>query len=181
MISGIYRITFSLLGWTISGSFPALRKYVIAVAPHTSNWDFLVGLAGRSIMRLRNVKYLGKSQLFKPPFGWLFRRLGGYPVERSNSHDMVRQVVALFDNNPDFILAVAPEGTRRKVAKLKTGFYFIAKGAGVPIVPCGFDYQKKKIIVGPPLYPSTNIDSDLAVLYTFFRSIKGKDPSLGLD
>ena len=151
------------------------------MAPHTSNWDFLVGLMGRSILKLRDVKYLGKSQLFRPPFGWLFRILGGYPVERSNSHDMVKQVVALFDNHAEFILAIAPEGTRKKVSKLRTGFYFIAKGAGVPIVPCGFDYQRKVIVIAQPFYPSDNVDADLAALHDFFRGIKGKNPALGLD
>lgn len=181
MIRMIYLLLFRLAGWRIKGTFPAeLRKYIIAVAPHTSNWDFPVGLAGRSILRLKNVKFLGKSQLFKPPFGWLFRRLGGYPVDRSASHDMVNQVVAFFNHNPDFILAIAPEGTRHKVEKLKTGFYYIAKKANVPIVPCGFDFSKKQIVIGEQLLPSDDIERDFEMLYRFYRGIRGKNPELGL-
>ena len=115
-----------------------VKKYIIAVAPHTSNWDFPVGLAARSVLRIQSAQFLGKSQLFVPPFGWIFRMLGGHPVDRSSSHDMVEQVVKIFAKHENFILAMAPEGTRKKVTKLRTGFYFIAKGAQVPIVPVGF-------------------------------------------
>lgn len=174
-------LLFRSAGWQVSGAFPAdLRKYVIAVAPHTSNWDFPVGLAGRSILKLKDVKFLAKSQLFKPPFGWIFKKLGGYPVDRSTSHDLVSYVVNIINKHDDFILAIAPEGTRKKVNKFKTGFYYIAKNAHVPIVPCGFDYQKKQIVIGSPLFASGDIDSDFEILYAFYRNIKGKNPHLGV-
>jgi 1-acyl-sn-glycerol-3-phosphate acyltransferase len=121
---------------------PSHKKYVIAVAPHTSWWDFPVGVLARSALHIEHARYLGKSQLFKPPFGWIFRKLGGTPVDRSSSHDMVEQVVKIFNAHDEFVLALAPEGTRQKVQKLRTGFYYIAKGAGVPIVPVGFDFEK---------------------------------------
>lgn len=172
---------FRIFGWKTHGQFPeSIKKYVIAVAPHTSNWDFIVGLAGRSIFRLHKAKFLGKSSLFKPPFGWFFRMLGGYPVDRSSSHDMVQQVTRLFKTHDDFILAMAPEGTRKKVEKLRTGFYYIAKSAQVPIIPVGFDFKKKEVVVGEPMYPSDNFESDMEKLIAFYRKVTGKNPELGI-
>ena len=155
-------------------------KFVVAVAPHTSNWDFPIGLAARSILRIRNAQFLGKSQLFKPPIGWFFRMLGGHPVDRNSSHDMVDQVVKIFSQHEKFILAMAPEGTRKKVDKLRTGFYYIAKGANVPIVPVAFDFGKKEVIVGKLLLPGHNMEADIETLLAFYRTVQGKNPELGL-
>ncbi len=181
MFRPLYLLIFKILGWKTVGQFPKdIKKYIVAVAPHTSSWDFPLGLAGRSILRLKNTKYLGKSQLFKPPFGWFFRMLGGYPVDRSASHNMVDQVVKIFNSHDEFILALAPEGTRKKVDKLKTGFYYIAKSAGVPIVPVGFDFKNKAIIVADPMYPTDDFDHDMTKLIDFYRTITGKNPELGI-
>jgi 1-acyl-sn-glycerol-3-phosphate acyltransferase len=170
-----------MLGWKINGHLPStLKKYIVAVAPHTSNWDFVIGLAARSIIRMSKIKFLGKSQLFRSPYGWLFRALGGYPVERSARHDMVSQVAELFSAHDHFILAIAPEGTRKKVEKLRTGFYYIAKAACVPIIPVGFDFKKKEVIIGQPLYPGENMTEDLSKLHAFYASIVGKNPAYGL-
>lgn len=180
MIRLLSIVGFKLLGWKIVGSFPQeLKKYVVAVAPHTSNWDFVVGVAARSILRMRNTKYLGKSSLFKPPFGWIFRALGGYPVERTKSHDMVTQVANIIKSKDKFILAIAPEGTRKKVEKLKTGFYFIAKEAGIPIIPVGFDFAKREVVIGKPVQP-TEFNTDMQTLLTFYKTIQGKNPALGI-
>jgi 1-acyl-sn-glycerol-3-phosphate acyltransferase len=181
MLRPLYLLLFKILGWKTAGKMPDLPKFIIAVAPHTSNWDFPVGLAARSILRIRNARFLGKSQLFKPPFGWFFRWLGGYPVDRSSSHDMVDQVVKIFERHEKFILAIAPEGTRKKVSKLRTGFYYIAKGAKAPIVPVGFDFSRKTVIISDPFYPTDNVEKDMETLMMFYRSIKGKNPELGLD
>ncbi len=181
MLRPFYVLIFKMLGWKIVGQMPAYPKFIVAVAPHTSNWDFPVGLAARSLLRIKNAQFLGKSQLFKPPFGWFFRWLGGHPVERSSSHDMVDQVVAIFNRHEKFILALAPEGTRKKVDKLRTGFYYIAKGANVPIVPVGFDFEKKEVIVREPVFPSENMEQDMATILQFYRSVKGKNPELGVD
>jgi 1-acyl-sn-glycerol-3-phosphate acyltransferase len=172
---------FRLLGWKIVGSFPPeLKKYVVAVAPHTSNWDFLVGIAARSILKMKNTKFLGKSSLFRPPFGWLFRSLGGYPVDRSHKHDMVEQVAALIKSKEQFILGIAPEGTRKKVDKFRTGFYYIAKAAEIPIIPVGFDFSRKEVVLGQPLYPS-DFDNDMVVLKQFYSGILGKNPEWGIN
>jgi 1-acyl-sn-glycerol-3-phosphate acyltransferase len=177
----VYILIFKLIGWKIEGSFPKeLKKYIVAVAPHTSGWDFVIGIMARSILHLQRAKFLGKSQLFKPPFGWFFRWVGGYPVDRSSSHDMVQQVVSIFNSHAKFVLALAPEGTRKKVDRLKTGFYYIAKQANVPIVPCGFDFEKKTVIVGAPFYPTENFEGDMKVLIEFYSSISGRNPELGI-
>jgi 1-acyl-sn-glycerol-3-phosphate acyltransferase len=181
MLRPIYLLIFKLIGWNVEGLFsPKLKKYIIAIAPHTSNWDFVIGIMARSIAKIQDAHFLGKSQLFKPPFGWLFRWLGGYPVERTSSHDMVHQVADIFNKHDRFILAIAPEGTRKKVTKLRTGFYYIALQAGVPIIPCGFDYQRKKIVIGQPFYPSTNAEADMEFLREFYSQIKGRNPELGI-
>ncbi|HRK54732.1 MAG TPA: lysophospholipid acyltransferase family protein [Cyclobacteriaceae bacterium] len=182
MLRLFYLFLFKIFGWKTRGEFPAdLNKYVIAVAPHTSNWDFPVGVAGRRILKIQGkAKFLGKSSLFKPPFGWIFRMLGGYPVDRSKSQDMVEQVVALFNSHDEFVLAIAPEGTRKKVDKLRTGFYYIAKKANVPIVPVGFDFKKKEIIVADPMYLTENYEEDMDKLLSFYRTIIGKNPELGI-
>lgn len=181
MLRPFYLLLFKILGWKVTGEMPAIPKFIVAVAPHTSNWDFPVGLAARSILRIKNAQFLGKSQLFKPPFGFFFRWLGGHPVDRSSSHDVVDQVVKIFSQHEKFILALAPEGTRKKVGKLRTGFYFIAKGAKVPIVPVGFDFEKKQVIIDKPLFPSDNMEQDMATILQFYRSIKGKNPEWGLE
>lgn len=182
MLRPLYIAIFKLIGWRIEGSLPTeLKKYIIAVAPHTSNWDFVIGVMARSILRLQRGRFLGKDSLFKPPFGWFFRWLGGYPVDRSGKHDMVQQVVAIFNNHDEFILALAPEGTRKKVNKLRTGFYFIAKGAGVPIIPVGFDFSRKRVVVTEPMYASDNQEEDIDKLLSFYRNIRGKNPELGID
>lgn len=182
MLRPLYVLIFKLLGWRIEGDFPRhIRKYIVAVAPHTSNWDFPLGVMARSILRREDAHFLGKHSLFKPPFGWFFRWLGGYPVDRSSSHDVVQQVVDIFNAHEDFILALAPEGTRKKVEKLRTGFYYIAKGAKVPIVPVGFDFSMKRIVIGYPMMPTDNFEEDMNSLLTFYRKMKGKNPELGID
>jgi 1-acyl-sn-glycerol-3-phosphate acyltransferase len=171
---------FRLLGWKIVGSFPpGLKKYVIALGPHTSNWDFVLGLAARSILRLKHAKFLGKSQLFRPPFGWFFRALGGYPVERNKRQDMVDQVADIIKSHDTFILAVAPEGTRKKVDRLRTGFYYIAKAAEIPVIPVGFDFGRKAVVIGDPIWPTT-IEKDMPTLIAFFANVKGRNPELGI-
>lgn len=178
----IYFILFKISGWKINGSVPAdLKKYVFAVGPHTSNWDFLTGLIARSVLHLNNARFLGKSSLFRFPYGWFFRLMGGYPVDRSQNKDMTTQVAEIIREHEYFILGMAPEGTRKKVEKLRTGFYYIAKKSAIPIIPCGFDYEKKEIVIGKPLWPGDDIDRDMAKLMEFYRSIKGKNPELGID
>lgn len=182
MLRPLYLLLFKIMGWKVVGAFPSdLKKYIVAVAPHTSNWDFVIGVMARSIVHLQKARFLGKSQLFRPPYGWFFRWLGGYPVDRSSHHDVVQQVAEIFNRHNEFVLAIAPEGTRKKVQKLKTGFYYIALQAKVPIIPCGFDFEKKQILIGEPFNPTGDIDKDLNVLLAFYSKIRGRNPELGVD
>lgn len=171
----IYKLIFWLLGWKIQGDVPRkLKKYIIVVAPHTSNWDFFVGLAVRGIMRFPS-NFLGKKELFNAPFGWIFRALGGLPVDRSRSSNLVDQVAELAKTENKFVVAIAPEGTRKKVDKWKTGFYHIAYQAGIPMVLAGIDYGKKTVFFREPMQASGNLETDARIIDNFFRDKKGKN------
>jgi 1-acyl-sn-glycerol-3-phosphate acyltransferase len=150
------------------------------VAPHTSAWDFIIGLAIRSVIRLEHVKYLGKDSLFKGPFAFIFKNTGGFPVDRFNKHNMVDQVVGLFNSHEKFVLALSPEGTRKKTERLRTGFYHIAKNAGVPIVMVGLDFGKKEVTFAEPFYTSNNESEDFKKIISFFAPLKGKIPEYGM-
>ncbi|WP_346754199.1 1-acyl-sn-glycerol-3-phosphate acyltransferase [Splendidivirga corallicola] len=169
-----------MMGWRIEGEPPTnLDKYVITVGPHTSNWDFVMGVMVRSITRMK-VKYLAKQELFVFPFGWFFRALGGYPVNRTKNTNMVDNVVAIFEHHQRFAIAVTPEGTRKKVQKLKTGFYYIADKAKVPIVMAGLDYKNKCAIFSDPFFPQGDIESDLRKIIGFYSNVTGKIPAYGI-
>ena len=152
-----------LMGWRIAGDIPDLPKMVLIVAPHSSNWDFIVGVAAKAAMRLR-VRFLGKDSLFRFPLGILMRRLGGIPVDRFAANDVVTSVVSQFDRSQRMLLAIAPEGTRKPVDRWRTGFYHIARGAGVPILPIAFDWGAKTIRIGELFSPTGDLDADLSVL-----------------
>lgn len=178
---GLSKFIVSLMGWKAVGSFPEnLKKYVVIVAPHTSGWDFVIGLLFRKALGLERAKYLGKHQLFKPPFGFFFRWLGGYPVDRTSSHNLVDQVVKIFNEHEEFALALSPEGTRARVDKLKTGFYNIARKANVPIIMVAFDYTRKQAIISQPFHTTDDQQADFATILDFFRPIEGKYPEKGL-
>lgn len=178
----LYQLVFvRLLGWRVEDLRPkGLDRYIIVVAPHTSNWDFLVGLAVRSIARLHDVKYLAKASLFKPPFGWFFRAVGGYPVDRSKHNNMVDAVVAMFKSGEIKAIAITPEGTRSYQPNWKTGFHRIATGAGVPILLATFDYPKKHCIITAPFGLTDDPEADIARMKDWFRPHKGKNPEDGV-
>ncbi len=154
------RGVLAALGWRVTGAFPNEPKLVMIGAPHTSNWDFVVALAAAFSLRL-GFTWMGKHVLFRPPFGWFFRWLGGLPVDRRSSHGFVRQMVSEFDRRPRFLLAIAPEGTRKAVERWRTGFYHIAQGAGVPILLVTFDNPHKAIHVGPAVTASGDLTADM--------------------
>ncbi|MBK7483041.1 MAG: 1-acyl-sn-glycerol-3-phosphate acyltransferase [Flavobacteriales bacterium] len=137
----IYGFFFhTLAGWRIQDDRPqGLDVYIVVVAPHTSNWDFFVGLAIRNLAAWA-MKFLAKNSLFKPPFRWIFRAVGGYPVDRSKHTNLVDAVIAMFDRGEITKVGITPEGTRKYQPDWKTGFHRIATGAKVPIVLCTFDY-----------------------------------------
>lgn len=175
------KFMLKLIGWKSVGSFPdRLKKYVVIVAPHTSAWDFILGVLFRKALSIERAKYLGKHQLFKPPFGFFFRMMGGYPVDRTSSNNLVDQVVKIFNDHEEFALALSPEGTRKRVDKLKTGFYNIARKANVPIIMVAFDYRLKQAIISPPFETTNDQQADFERILSFFRPIAGKYPEKGL-
>lgn len=162
-------------GWTAVGTLPTERKFVIVGASHTSNWDFLVFLG--TIRKLgRQVRFIGKHSLFRWPLEGFMRGLGGVPVNRTTSKDLVRQVVDQFEAHDDFALIVAAEGTRSYTEKWRTGFYQIALQAGVPIVCAGPDYPTKRGIIGPVIHPTGDYATDMKPAFAFFRSIRPRHP-----
>jgi len=168
-------IYFQILGWKLIGSLPQLDKYVIIVVPHTSWVDFLLGSLVRRVMN-EKIHYVAKQSLFTWPFGWYFRWMGGAPIDRSGHKDNVSAISKIFKERKEFRLALSPEGTRKKVAKWKSGFYHIARTAQVPIVMVAFDYGRKTVKVSLPHYPTDNLKSDFGTYKKFFKGVVGKVP-----
>jgi 1-acyl-sn-glycerol-3-phosphate acyltransferase len=179
VISPLLRgLAFSFLkvfGWRLEGRLPDVDKLVVIAAPHTSNWDLPVLLSLAFALRAKAC-WLGKHSLFRRPFGFLFRWMGGIPVYRSASQNMVAQSVEMFRNSEKLILTIPPEGTRSKVSHWKTGFYYIALGAGTPIAMAFIDYKRKASGVGPTLYPTGNIEADMEVIRNFYATVTAKYP-----
>lgn len=163
-------------GWKVIDDIPAdVSKYIVAVAPHTSWKDFPLGLMVRASID-RKISYLGKRELFTNPFGFIFRWLGGIPVDRSAKTGLVDQVAAMFMERERFAIAIAPEGTRKKVTDLKSGFYYMAVNACVPIIPCTFDYRNKIVHFRAPFYPTQDPQKDLDDLWAVYSGIEGAIP-----
>jgi 1-acyl-sn-glycerol-3-phosphate acyltransferase len=175
LISWLGRLFLKLMGWRLEGSAPDLLKYVIIVAPHTSNWDFLILLAMTFALKVRCV-WLGKDSIFRPPFGVIFTLLGGIPIDRSSRQSVVEQAVQAFQSRKTMALAIGPEGTRKKTDHWKKGFYYIALGARVPIVFGFADYERKVTGLGPTFVPTGDIQADMEVIRDFYKDIKGKFP-----
>jgi 1-acyl-sn-glycerol-3-phosphate acyltransferase len=150
------------------------------VGPHTSNTDFIMGLAFRSVAGISHARFLAKDTLFKWPFGFLFRKAGGIPVFRNTNNNLVDQVVDYFKKNQKFVLALSPEGTRKKTEKLKTGFYYIARMADIPIVMAGFDYKNKNLVISPPFKTTENMEADFNNIISFFAPLQGKNINNGM-
>ncbi len=166
---------FKVLGWKLVGTFPDVDKCVVAVVPHTHWVDFFLGLLVRKVID-KEINYIGKRSLFKPPFGWFFRWTGGAPIDRSKSSNTVESVVEIFKKRKIFRFALAPEGTRKKVTELKTGFYHIAQKAKVPIVAVAFDFRKKQVKFSNAIHPTGNIREDFKIFHDFYKGAIGKVP-----
>jgi len=180
MVRFILGSFFKLFGWKVVGDKPETRKYVIIVAPHTSNWDFFVGWTVRNVIGFYP-NFLAKDSLFKIPFvGWFLKNIGGVPVDRSKKTNMVDQVVEIFEKSEDFIMTITPEGTRSYAQEWKTGFYRIADKAKVPIVKIAFDYGTKTVILDEPFYTQGNMEAEIEEIKDYFRQFKGKNPQDGV-
>lgn len=167
------RWLFSLMGWRVEGSLPNVPKMVAIGAPHTRNFDVVVGLGLVVALGVR-VSWMAKHTVFRPPFRGIMRQLGGIPINRTASFNVVEQMVQKFQENNKLILIVMPEGSRSRagipVEEWKSGFYHIARGAGVPIFPVYVDNPQKRLILGPPLVPTEEKEVDLARLQAFYSS-----------
>ena len=156
----------------MTGTFPKLPKYIVAVVPHTSWVDFMLGIIVRSISG-ESINFVGKKELFGPLTGWFFRALGGAPIDRSGNKGSVDSMIAVFNAHTKFRIALAPEGTRKKVTQLRTGFYHIAKRLQIPIVPISFDYENKKVVIHPIFNTSKNEKKDMDTLESIFKGVVG--------
>ncbi len=169
------RMALRLTGWRVVGGAPTVPKYVLIAAPHTSNWDFPVALMVCFALRLR-VYWMGKDSLFPPLVGGVMRWLGGIPVNRARSGNLVQATVDAYNSNARLIVIVPPEGTRSKVTQWKTGFYYIAQGAGVPIALGYLDFRKKEAGLSRMFQPSGDIAADMVEIQAFYAGITGKNP-----
>ena len=165
------------LGWKIIGfkKFKSVKKAVIIAAPHTSWHDFYIGVLLRSVIQVK-ANFVGKKVLFNPLTGWFFKALGGAPIERNANIKQVDALANLYKNRAEFRLVLAPEGTRKKVDKWRTGFYYIAKKAKVPVVMISFDFENKINCISEPFFPTDDMEADFKFMRAFFEGIKGKVP-----
>ena len=162
-------------GWKTPPPLPDVKKCVLVVAPHTSNWDFPIGMAYALWYRLQ-ARWVGKDSLFKFPVGGAFKWMGGIPVDRSQRHNFVHQAAALFEQHETLWMAVTPEGTRSKVDKWKTGFYYIALEAKVPIVLAYIDYGRKEAGIDRVIYPTGDLETELDDILAYYANITGNRP-----
>ncbi len=171
----IARLLIAVTGWKPAGVRPEPSQYVLIAAPHTSNWDFLYLIAFAWYFDIQ-LNWMGKHTLFKPPFGFVMRALGGVPVRRDKRHNAVEDMAALFDAHPRLGLAIPAEGTRGHVDYWKSGFYHIARTARVPIVMSFLDYAEKRGGFGPAFVPSGDVRKDMDVVRAFYADKQGKFP-----
>ncbi len=175
MLKTVNTIILKLLGWQVSFSLPPRDKYVLVGAPHTSNWDFPLGLLAMSAVGLR-FNWVGKHTLFKGPFGPLMRAIGGIPVDRRGSTGFVKNIIEIFNSREQFVLTIAPEGTRSLTKQWKAGFYHIAMAANVPIALGFIDYPRKRIGIDRLFEPSGDIEADFQILREYYQDKIGKRP-----
>ncbi len=169
-------IFFKLLGWTRKGPPQEVPpKCVIIIVPHTSWHDFYIGALVRRILNLQ-VNFVAKKELFRPPLGWYLRWMGGYPLDRTPGQRKVEAIAQIMQRNKHLRLAIAPEGTRKKVTHWKTGFYYIAREAQVPIVMVALDYSKKTVKISSSFHPTKDKASDFQFMHSFYKGAVGKVP-----
>jgi 1-acyl-sn-glycerol-3-phosphate acyltransferase len=164
-----------LTGWQLAGARPECDHYVLIAAPHTSNWDFPLMLLFAAAFDIK-VTWMAKHSLFRPPMGWIMRASGGMPIIRHKNQNVVGAMVAAFDTVPHLVLVVPTEGTREKSEYWKSGFYHIARQAGVPIVPSFLDFKRKQGGFGPAFTVTDNVRADMQYLRDFYRGMEGKFP-----
>lgn len=165
------------LGWEIKGNSTfsklKIKKAILIAAPHTHWMDLFLGILIRGSVGFKS-SFIGKKELFFFPLSIFLKLIGGIPVNRSKKNNTVNEIVNIFNQRKEFMLSLAPEGTRQKVSKFKTGFYYIAKEAGIPIIMITMDYSNKKSLISDPFYPTKNFKYDLNLIESFFDGVEGK-------
>lgn len=171
----IYRfIFFKVMGWKVKGTFDTqIKKCVMIVVPHTSWFDFFIGVFFRGTYPVE-INFLAKKELFKFPLGPYLKWMGGIPLNRSKTENKVDTIAKIFEKNEVLRLSLSPEGTRKKVDTWKSGYYYIAQKANVPIIPIGFDYENKQVIVFDLFMTTNNYEQDAKFLENLFKNVKGK-------
>ena len=167
-------------GWRVVGPVPIIPKYLIVVAPHTSNWDFLIGVLFRKFTEGFDPKYVAKKDLFVWPIGFIFRALGGFPVERSKKTNFVESLVNVYNTEEKFATTITPEGMRKYNGKWKTGFYHVAKNANIPIVRIALDYGSMQVIFSEPYTVTKGVDETIDEFKRYYSQCTGKNPKDGV-
>jgi 1-acyl-sn-glycerol-3-phosphate acyltransferase len=172
-------IYFKILGWKVVGNITmsneTVKKAVIIAVPHTSWHDFYMGVILRKVLGVKT-NFIGKKELFVGPFGWYLRAIGGAPIDRHSKENKVDAISSLFEKHDEFRMTLAPEGTRKKVDEWRTGFYYIAKKANVPIIMFTLDFANKQNKISEPFYPTNDKEADFKFMHQFFQGVKGKIP-----
>ena len=180
MIKRLSSFVFHALGWRAEGDVPlGIKKYIILAAPHTSNWDFFYG---RLFFLMKGVplKFFIKQEWYFFPFNYLFKSLGGIPVNRGKNQNLTDQIAAVFNQYDELAIMIPPEGTRSYNPNWKKGFYYISRKANVPVVLGYIDYQHKIGGLGPVFYITDDVEKDIESIKKFYRGIKGKFPEQGV-
>jgi len=172
----ISKVVLKILGWKIDNQQPQTNKYVLIAYPHTSNWDFILGMLAKWAMDMP-LNWVAKHSMFWGPFKPLFIAMGGIPLNRSKSDGFIQKNIELFKNRDTFVLGLMPEGTRSKTDHIKTGFYYIADGADVPIALAYMDYKNKIIGVGKVLETTGNLEADFSIIKDFYKTKIGFNPA----
>jgi 1-acyl-sn-glycerol-3-phosphate acyltransferase len=169
-------VYFKILGWKLVGNInfskETIKKAVIITAPHTSWHDFYIGVLLRQVLGVKT-NFIGKKELFVGPLGWYLRAIGGAPIDRFTKEHKVEAIAKLFKDHDEFRMTMAPEGTRKKVEHWRTGFYYIAKSANVPIIMFTLDFEHKQNKISEPFYPTDDMEADFNFMKAFFQRGKG--------
>ncbi|MBM4192268.1 MAG: glycerol acyltransferase [Gammaproteobacteria bacterium] len=173
---GVGQSALRLGGWRIEGNLPNLRKFVLIVAPHTSNWDFIVGFTVYLALRLETV-WLAKHTVLRGPLGPIGRYFGGVAIDRTRAGNIVQAYIDEFAKRERMVLTLTPEGTRSRVSQWRKGFHNVARSAGVPVVPVALDFSRRRAILGPPIDVTDDYIADLVRIKPFFKAKMAKDPS----
>ena len=176
LAAGFGRWILTIAGWRIEGAFPDVPKMMLIVVPHTSNWDFFVGLMAKFALRLE-CRFMAKDSLFWWPLGAFLRQMGGIAIDRTAADGVVMGSVRAYRDRERLILVITPEGTRSRVERWKSGFHRIARAAGVPIVLAVFDYSRKVVQLGPAFDASADYDGDLAAMQAHISAAMAKHPA----